>query len=239
MDLPGIGTPNFRDLQTYCEKVAFEDYDTFLILTEKRFTQNDLDLAKKVISIGKKFFFVRTHIDKACTPSVDEPAILETIKKDCMHNLTGLLSSEEEIFLISNYHTDKWDFDRLIEAISDALPVLQRECLTLSLSNVTRECLKRKAKILKAQAVAVAAISAGAGAIPIPVIGSVIDACLIRGTILMYFRQLGLNNTASEDHDSLEISESTHIGEKAVEKVENTGEANEQEQRRELGGTIV
>ena len=150
MDLPGIGTPNFPDLQIYCEKVAFEDYDTFLILTEKRFTQNDLDLAKKVKSIGKKFFFVRTHIDEACTPFVDEPAILETIKKDCRHYLKGLVSSEE-IFLISNYHTDKWDFDRLIEAISEALPVRQRECLTLSLTNVTHECLRRKAKFLKGE----------------------------------------------------------------------------------------
>ena len=195
MDLPGIGTPNFPDLQTYCKKVPFEDYDTFLILTEKRFTQNDLDLAKKVKAIGKKFFFVRTHIDEACTPSVDEQAILETIKKDCTGYLKRLVSSEEEIFLISNYNTHKWDFDRLIEAISDALPVRQRECLTLSLTNVTRECLRRKAKFLKAQAVAVATLSAGAGAIPLPAVGGLVDTALIRTTVTAYCRQLGLNNT--------------------------------------------
>jgi hypothetical protein len=151
MDLPGIGTPNFPDLSTYCEKVAFEDYDTFLILTEKSFTQNDLELARKVKSIGKKFFFVRTHVDEACTPSADEAAILKTIKKNCTGNLKGLISNEKEIFLISNYDKDKWDFDRLIEAISEALPFRQRECLTLSLTNVTRECLHRKAKILRGE----------------------------------------------------------------------------------------
>ena len=154
VDLPGIGTPHFPDLPTYCEKVAFEEYDTFLIFTSTRFTQNDLDLATKVKSIGKSFFLVRTHIDNACTPSKDgrsinEPNILERIRVYCMDNVKDLISSEKEIFLISNYDKDKWDFDRLIEAISDALPVHQRECLTLSLSNVTRECLKRKAKFLK------------------------------------------------------------------------------------------
>ena len=60
MDLPGIGTPTFPDLPTYCEKVAFEDYDTFLIFTASRFMQNDLDLAKKVNSIGKSFFLKST-----------------------------------------------------------------------------------------------------------------------------------------------------------------------------------
>ena len=153
VDLPGIGTPNYPDLATYAVKVGLEDYDTFLIFTAGRFTQNDLELAEKVKSIGKSFFLIRTKIDLDCMPrvgrSINEPEILERIRQNCMDNVKGLISSEKEIFLISNYDKEKWDFDRLIEAISDALPVLQRECLTLSLSNVTRESLKRKAKFFK------------------------------------------------------------------------------------------
>ena len=153
VDLPGIGTPNYPDLASYAEKVGLEDYDTFLIFTAGRFTQNDLKLAEKVKSIGKSFFLIRTKIDLDCTPrvgrSINEPEILKRIRQNCMNNVKGLISSEKEIFLISNYDKAKWDFDRLIEAISDALPVLQRECLTLSLTNVTRKCLKRKAKIFK------------------------------------------------------------------------------------------
>jgi hypothetical protein len=153
VDLPGIGTPGYPDLETYCKKVDLEKYDTFLIFSATRFTQNDLVLAKKVKSIGKSFFFIRTKIDVDCTPhngeTINEEEILEQIRNNCMIYVKGLISSERNIFLISNYHKDKWDFDRLIEAISDALPVIQRECLTLSLSNVTRECLKRKVKIFK------------------------------------------------------------------------------------------
>ena len=154
VDLPGIGTPNYPDLPTYCEKVGLKDYDTFLIFTAGRFTQNDLALAEKVKSIGKSFFLIRTKIDVDCMSKtgrkqVDEPEILKQIRQNCMDHVKDLISREKEIFLISNYDKDKWHFDRLIEAISDALPILQRECLTLSLSNVTRECLKRKAKIFK------------------------------------------------------------------------------------------
>ena len=153
VDLPGIGTPNYPDLQTYCEKVGLKEYDTFLIFTANRFTQNDLELAKKVKSIGKSFFLIRTKIDVDCTPKagkrINEADILEKIRQYCIQHVKDLISSEKEIFLISNYHKEKWDFDRLLAAISDALPVVQKECLTLSLSNVTRECLKRKAKFFK------------------------------------------------------------------------------------------
>ena len=203
MDLPGIGTPTFPDLKTYCEKVAFEDYDTFLIFTATRFTQNDLDLAKKVKSIGKSFFLIRTMIDLDCRHCKDDGLKNQIeIRHKCMKYVKDLISSEKEIFLISNYHTDKWDFDRLIEAISDALPVRQRECLTLSLSNVTRECLKRKAKLLKVQAVLVASLSGAASAIP--AVGGMIDIVLIRGTIMAYYMQLGLSNTTSEERETLD-----------------------------------
>ena len=154
VDLPGIGTPNLPDLSTYCEKVGFDDYDTFLIFTATRFTQYDLELAEKVKSIGKSFFLIRTKIDEVCRlksgeRAINEADILEEIRQDCIKNVKQLISCEEEIFLISNYDTNEWDFDRLIEAIGEVLPLLQRECFTLSLTNVTRKCLKRKAKFLK------------------------------------------------------------------------------------------
>ncbi|CAB3999842.1 interferon-inducible GTPase 5-like [Paramuricea clavata] len=111
VDLPGIGTPNYPNLPIYSEKVGLEDYDTFLIFTANRFTQNDLELAKKVKSIGKSFSLIRTKIDVECTPregrSINEQEILEKMNKDCIDNVKDLISSEKEIFLISNYHKDK------------------------------------------------------------------------------------------------------------------------------------
>lgn len=43
---------------------------------------------------------------------------------------------------------EKYDFDRSIQSISLVLPKRKRECLTLSLTDVTRKCIKRKAKLL-------------------------------------------------------------------------------------------
>ncbi len=154
VDLPGIGTTNYGDLQTYLENVPLKNYDKFLIFTQSRFTNNDLQLAKTVKSLGKSFFLVRTNIDSDCTPKegkapINEEEMLQKIRNDLEDNVKDLISSEKEIFLIGNYDKDKWDFDRLIEAISNSLPRFQKECLILSLSNVTRESLKERSRFLK------------------------------------------------------------------------------------------
>ena len=54
-----------------------------------------------------------------------------------------------------------------------------------------------------AQAVAVAALSAATGAIPIPGVGGAIDVILIGGTIMVYYRQFGLNNVTPEEQNLL------------------------------------
>ena len=50
---------------------------------------------------------------------------------------------------ISKTWTRLVNFDGRIKAIRNAFPVVQRECLTLSISNVTRECLRKAAEILR------------------------------------------------------------------------------------------
>ena len=49
-----------------------------------------------------------------------------------------------------------------------------------------------------------ATVSAATGAIPVPGVGGFIDAVLIRGAIMTFFRQLGLNDTSSKERDLLD-----------------------------------
>ncbi|CAB3999843.1 interferon-inducible GTPase 5-like, partial [Paramuricea clavata] len=134
VDLPGYGTPNNPDLPTYWKNAGLDDYDIFLIITPTRFRQNDFDLAKKIHSTGKSFFVIRTKIDfikwEIRKRSFNEEKTWMKIREDCMENVKGLISSENEIFLISNYDPHKWDFPRLHGAIINALPGHQRECLS-------------------------------------------------------------------------------------------------------------
>jgi hypothetical protein len=121
----------------------------------KRFTENDRLLAKKVESLGKSFFFIRTHIDvdygsQRRKKSFNEEAMLKIIREDCFANLNGLAG--DDVFLISNLYPTKWDFARLTQAILDVLPFRQRECLTLSLgvlTSLSTDMLRRKAELLR------------------------------------------------------------------------------------------
>lgn len=155
-DLPGIGTPDYPDLPGFCKKVPIERYDTFIIACSDRFTQYDLQLAKKVQQMGKSFFFIRTKIDlsryserRKLDKKYDEAKMLKTIKDDCLRSLAGLNVKKENVFLISSHRPEKWDFGRLQKAILDGLPAMLKEALTLSMRSTSNEILREKIDCLK------------------------------------------------------------------------------------------
>ncbi|XP_068701925.1 interferon-inducible GTPase 5-like [Montipora foliosa] len=214
-DLPGIGTPNYPDLETYVQKVELEKYHAFLIFTATRFTENDRKLAVKIRAMQKKFFFIRTKIDENVRAesrkrSFDENAMLATIRRDCLENLGDLLSQEEDLFLISNHEPNKWDFVRLTAAILDALTRYQRESMTLSLGKaITRsstEVFQRKVDVLKGRILIVSAASATAALVPIPGLSFAVDAALILKELSLYRSQLGLPEIGSAEFTRLHLA---------------------------------
>jgi len=214
-DLPGIGTPGYPDLETYCEKVQLEKYHTYLIFTATRFTKDDLELAKKVRSIDKKFFFIRTKIDESVRAerrkrSFDEEAMLMKIRRYCLESLGDLLSNEQDMFLISNHEPENWEFVRLTQAILDALTRYQRESMTLSLGKViTRssdEIFQRKVDLLRGRIWKVAIASGATAAIPVPGLSCVVDAALILNELSLYRTQLGLPEIGSTEFANLHLA---------------------------------
>jgi hypothetical protein len=134
-----------------------QKYDTFLIFTATSLTENNLKLARKVKSLGKSFFLVRTKIDQDISAlrqkkAFNEESTINDIKKDFSDDLKGLAAVDEDVFLISNFETAKWDFPRLTQAILDALPLRQKESVTLSLNLSIRVCkdvVKQKIQVLR------------------------------------------------------------------------------------------
>ena len=148
VELPNMGAPNFPE-STYFEKVRLEKYDVFVILTSTRFTESDLQLARKVDEMGKPYLFIRTKVDcDLGERSGEKTAKHEKIAEQRKRIMLEVnIPSEQKIFLIDNYHKEKWDFSLLIDAIINALPDYQKDCLILSLSNITRKVITRKAQI--------------------------------------------------------------------------------------------
>ena len=154
VDLPGVGTPKYPNVETYCKEVHFETYDTFLILTATRFTQLELELIQKIKSSGKHYFLVRTKLDidewnENRKKNANIPNMEKKIRDYCYENAKDFGIREKEIFIISNFERDKWDFIDLVKAILDMLPTHQKEALTLSLKILSKDIVKRKVQTLK------------------------------------------------------------------------------------------
>jgi len=214
-DLPGIGTPNYPDLETYCQKVGLEKFHAFLIFTASRFTENDLKLAERVRAIKKKFFFIRTKIDENVRAemrkrSFSEDAVLEKIRFNCVENLGDLLTNGQDVFLISNHFPAKWDFARLTQAILDTLTKYQQESLILALGNVltrsSNDLFQRKVEVLRGRIWMVASPSAAAALVPIPGVSFGVDVALILRELSFYRSQLGLPEEGSAEFATLPFS---------------------------------
>ena len=215
-DLPGIGTPDYPDLETYCQKVQLEKYHMYLIFTAYRFTKIGLELAKKVRSIDKKVFFIRTKIDdsvraeKRRKRSFDKEAMLKEIRRNCLEDLGDLLSDEQDIFLISNHEPESWEFARLTQAILDALTRYQRESMTLVLGQLitrsSKDIFQKKVDVLRGRIWKVASASGAAAAFPVPGLSFAVDSALILNELSLYKTLLGLPETESAEFAKLHLA---------------------------------
>ena len=179
--------------------MQLDKYHTFLILASHRFTEKHIILAKEIKKQGKSFFFIRTKIDvdvraEMRKKSFSETAVLQKIRRNCKENLVNEadnpISSEDDIFLISNHDPDKWDFSRLTEAIH----ILSLNALIC----LSKGILKRKVEVLKRRMIHVAGATALVAAIPVPGLSIVDDAALVFNEVRKYKAQLGIPEEGSE-----------------------------------------
>ena len=223
-DLPGISNPIYDgDLEEYCKNVPLDEYDTYLIFAKDRLTADDLKLAERIRSTGKKFFFIRARIDQDVENArrsrkhfFDKDATLNKIRKNISENLIerGLLKDEKEIFLISNHFPTKYQFDELTQAILAILPQRQRECLILTTNNafiLSKNTLKEKVKVLEERIKFVAIASAFAATVPIPGVSISADIAMIQSEINFYISQLGLSQEGSDRFSFLVSNTQTQV----------------------------
>ncbi|XP_005356443.1 interferon-inducible GTPase 1-like [Microtus ochrogaster] len=154
-DLPGIGTMNFPP-KDYLEKVKFQEYDFFIIVSATRFTKLQLDLAKAIRFMKKNYYFVRTKVDidlqneKESKPrTFDREKTLQQIRSYCVNTFTQNNMDEPQIFLISNRHLSDYDFPILMDTLIKDLSNQKRHNFMLSLPNITEAVIDRKHKSLQ------------------------------------------------------------------------------------------
>ncbi|KAM7320365.1 hypothetical protein ACRRTK_020808 [Alexandromys fortis] len=174
-DLPGIGTMNFPP-EEYLEKVKFQEYDFFIIVSASRFTKHELDLAKAIIFMKRNYYIVRTKVDtdlqneeKNEPSTFDREKTLQKIRSSYVNTFSQYEMDVPQIFLISNRDVSDYDFPVLMDTLIKNLPNEKRHNFMLSLPNITEAAIDRKRESMR-QFIWLEACKAGAVA-TMPLVG--------------------------------------------------------------------
>ncbi|XP_038631569.1 interferon-inducible GTPase 5-like [Scyliorhinus canicula] len=200
-DLPGMGTIKFP-ANKYLKQMKFEKYDFFIIISECRFTENDVKLAKEIKRLEKNFYFVRSKIDNDLHAmrmeggDFNEEEELEKIRDYCNRNLQEAGIQSPRVFLISSIEMNRYDCNLLNNALEGDLPSIKKSIYILALPNLSLEIVERKKKEIKKRVWMLASLAGAIGAVPIPGVSLGCDiAILIRG-IIDFRKCLGLDDAS-------------------------------------------
>lgn len=146
-------------------------YDFFILIGAVRFKENDIMLAKEINKSKKMFYFVRSKIDQDINAesrkkNFNEEQVLTTIRMSCKDNLRSF--GNPNVFLISTFELEKYDFQKLIDSIAENLSEHKRTALIQSMPVCSMGMIDRKKKELYKIAYAVSAAAACSAAIAIP-----------------------------------------------------------------------
>ncbi|XP_057299252.1 interferon-inducible GTPase 5-like [Hydractinia symbiolongicarpus] len=215
-DLPCVGTPKFPKDESYLQKIGFERYDFFLIITANRFSENEIWLASQIRKAKKNFFFVRSKIDqdlineKRCRANFKVEDVMEEIRNNCVKKLQPDFGYPD-VFLISNFDPQKYEFPSLCLKLIDALPQLKKEAMTLSLPSLSDTMIVEKKKILQKRVWYVSLMSAAGACIPFPGVSKAIDTTLVLKELQIYRQQFGISKETL-----VSLSEKVHSDKKDI-----------------------
>lgn len=181
-------------------------------MSQDIFTNLDSWLADELRKRGKRFFFVRTHMDftvlkherinkikikeKNEQGEITEQmkALMGKVRDECAKGLKIHSEEKNQIFIISNWYSRMFEFSKLLIAISGDLSKLQREAFLYSSRTETKEIYEAKKKALQDRIILVSFCSGIAGAVPIPGSSLVVDTLLIMREIKFYKAQFNLDD---------------------------------------------
>nr|XP_006112706.1 interferon-inducible GTPase 5-like [Pelodiscus sinensis]XP_006112707.1 interferon-inducible GTPase 5-like [Pelodiscus sinensis]XP_006112708.1 interferon-inducible GTPase 5-like [Pelodiscus sinensis] len=196
-DLPGIGKPDFQ-ADNYLKQVNFNSYDFFIIIASQRFTSHHASLAREIHKMGKKFYYVHSHVDNDLKgekrkSNFNKERTLNQIRENCIKNLRELGEASPRVFLISNWEPADYDFQLLQETLANELNGEKRHVFILALPNISAKIVEKKKAELQERIWEAALVSCAIGALPIPGFSLVCDVVILMSRMSLFCKYLGLD----------------------------------------------
>ncbi|KAG2463611.1 interferon-inducible GTPase 5-like isoform X1 [Polypterus senegalus] len=198
-DLPGVGTTKFSST-TYVKKLELCKYDVFIIVLGVSVMENDVFLARKINEMGKKIYFLRSKIDiemdnlEKQNRQQDKERELNKIRQYCIQKLEEIKFPSQEVFLVSSYRMNDFDFSRFCNVVVSDLSENKRHVFNLALPNFSTDVIETKKASLHQKILGAAALSGVAGASPIPGTSLLCDIGILVTTFMYIRSSFGLDD---------------------------------------------
>ncbi|XP_023969094.2 interferon-inducible GTPase 5-like isoform X1 [Chrysemys picta bellii] len=199
-DLPGIGAMNFRP-ERYLQQVKFSRYDFFIIIASERFRSSHAALAREIQKMEKKFYFVRCKVDedlaneRRAHPKIySQDSVLQRIRENSEKHLRHQGASNPQVFLLSNWEFDQYDFRLLVDTLEKDLPSLQRLVFLLSLPNLSPKIIEKKKAALKKHLWKISLVSACINAVPLERVSLACDIGILLVSMIAFYKRFGLDD---------------------------------------------
>jgi len=176
-DLPGCGTPN-HPRETYIDdQKLLDNYDLFILVTDKRVRQGDEWLFRKLCKeANRPFFVVRTHFDQV-VDELDESEARARINEDIRKQLSA--GDDLRVYIVALKGPKDYDLGHLVEAIIDSLSGLKRDKIALAVAPLTEELLRKKRLSVEKIISRYALVSAANGFNPVPGLDISVDVSVL------------------------------------------------------------
>ncbi|CAI5657034.1 unnamed protein product [Oreochromis niloticus] len=196
-DLPGIGTTKFP-ADKYLKLVESEKFDFFIIISDIRFTENDVKLVKEIERMEKRFYLVLSKIDndiRAERRETDfsEEETLKVIREHCVHRVAQLGIESPKVFLVSSFELHLYDFPLLQLILERDLPKNKRDTLLFVMPNINPEIIIKKKEAFQYKVNYYATVSAVGSAVPLPGLSIAVDLAVLVGAVTEYVFAFGLD----------------------------------------------
>uniref|UniRef100_A0A674IX87 IRG-type G domain-containing protein n=1 Tax=Terrapene triunguis TaxID=2587831 RepID=A0A674IX87_9SAUR len=199
-DLPGVGSPYFP-LDTFFEQHNLSQYEFFIIVGFQRFRFEHARLACEIQRMGKRFYFVRSKADadldasrRQRPSSYNEERILEQIREDCRRGLAAEGVGHPQVFVVSSWEPNRYDFPLLRQTLQTELLHLKRHAFLLSLPAVALPIINQKKAALKVEIWKIALFSCLLAAVPVPGLSHLCTFFVFRKHLFGYYSNFGVDN---------------------------------------------
>ena len=201
-DLPECFFTNKSDYLNY---LKIDNYDLFLIFHSNNCYQIDLWLAKELLALNKRVFFIKNY--SCFVQSADEANLIESIRVEIKGEEIEQEEDEDEqkedqeevinesnVYVVSPNKQDrnKLDFNKLNLDILDSLNQDKAETMTLTVEPFSKEIVDKKLEILKSKTFYSALVSSVLGTFTVPGLQIFVDIAFLTTEIWFYMHQFGL-----------------------------------------------